>query len=313
MTSVGEPSVDGAGTWPAGEFALRCSVLLRGGLLPARAIEVLADTDPGGTGAAAGRISDRIALGQEPPVAIAAENGPDWRYLAGAWEAAGLSGAPLSDSLARLAEALDGLRRLADRRDVLLSGPRATVRLVAALPVLALLLGILLGFDPLPVLFGPIGGISAVAGAGLLWAGIVWARALADRELGAERIAGLELELLGIAAHGGAGLRAGIRRAADCADRHRAEWVRLDDLRGASGARRALESAAETGIAFGDVLLRFAAERRESAHAALERSAERLGVRILVPLAVCVLPAFVLLGVVPVLIAVLGGVLESGR
>lgn len=313
MSPGGDPPAEDLVTWPAGEFALRCAVLLRGGLLAARAIEVLADTDTGGVGAAAGRIFDRIALGRRPSVAIAAENGPDWRYLAAAWEAAGLSGAPLSDALTRLAEALDGLRRLADRRGVLLSGPRATVRLVAVLPILALLLGIILGFDPLPVLLGPIGGASAAVGAVLLWAGVVWARALADRELGAERVAGLELELLRIAAHGGVDLRAGVRRAVDCADLHGVEWVRFDDLCRGSRVRRALESASETGVGFGDALLRFAVERRESAHAALERSAERLGVRILVPLAVCVLPAFVLLGVVPVLIAVLGGVLESGR
>ena len=39
----------------------------------------------------------------------------------------------------------------------------------------------------------------------------------------------------------------------------------------------------------------------------LAAEAERLGVRVLLPLGACVLPAFVLLGVVPVLMAVLGG------
>jgi len=38
----------------------------------------------------------------------------------------------------------------------------------------------------------------------------------------------------------------------------------------------------------------------------LEQEAERLAVRILLPIAVCVLPSFIALGVMPVLLAVLG-------
>ena len=298
--------------WPAGEFALRCAVLLRGGLLAARAIEVLAETDAGEAGSAAGRISDRIAFGLSPPAAIAAEDGPDWRYLAVAWDIAAVSGAPLAIALVRLSEALTALRRLGDRRSVLLSGPRSTIRLVSALPVLALVLGVLLGFDPLPVLLSPLGALAAVFGSLLLWGGVTWAEALADREVGAERVAGLELELLRIALHGGAGARVGIREVAARADRHGVEWIRLDDLCRDRSACRALESAEATGISPGEMLVEMSAELRETAHTALEQSAERLGIRVLIPLAVCVLPAFVLLGVVPVLVAVFGGVLDGG-
>ncbi|WP_449281145.1 type II secretion system F family protein [Leucobacter sp.] len=285
--------------------ALRCAALLRGGVPPARVFSVLAE-DPQAGGAAA-EISARVELGEPVTIAIAAGRGPEWRVLAVAWSLAEESGVPLAPALDRIGAALRALERLRERRTVLLAAPRATVRLVSALPPLALVLGWLLGFDPLPVLLSPLGAALLPAGVALLLAGIVWARALRRGVERADRVAGLELELVRIALGGGAHPRVALRRAVDCVDRFGAEWVPLDGFLHERTLRAVIGSAERTGTPLGPMLVEEAAAARTRAEAELERAAERLGVRVLVPLGVCVLPSFIVLGVVPVLVAMLGG------
>lgn len=233
--------------------------------------------------------------------------GPEWRVLGVAWQLAEQSGAPILAMLERFAEALRSLTRVAERRSVLLSAPRATIRLVAVLPPVALLLSALLGFDPLTALAGPAGRIAAIAGIALLCIGVKWADKLARRVEEADWVAGWEFELMVIALGGGAPPHTALLRVVDCADAARAEWVRLEQLGPEGAVPRAIVEAARLGVALGPLLLAEAETQRRRTHADLESAAERLGVRVLVPLALCVLPSFVLLGVVPVFVAVVSG------
>ena len=101
-----------------------------------------------------------------------------------------------------------------------------------------------------------------------------------------------------------------------------ARWG-LDDLRweetagasgsGEKGAERPLASvvavirfSARTGVALAPLLQSHADELRRGEHRRRQIAAARLGVMLVLPLGVCVLPAFVLLGVVPVLITLVG-------
>ncbi len=61
-----------------------------------------------------------------------------------------------------------------------------------------------------------------------------------------------------------------------------------------------------TGVALAPLLQAHADELRRSEHRRRQIAAARLGVMLVMPLGVCVLPAFVLLGVVPVLLTLLG-------
>ena len=58
-----------------------------------------------------------------------------------------------------------------------------------------------------------------------------------------------------------------------------------------------------------DLLRAEAARRRRTARADGAARAAALGVRLMLPLGVCVLPAFVLLGVVPLIVSVVTGTL----
>lgn len=61
-----------------------------------------------------------------------------------------------------------------------------------------------------------------------------------------------------------------------------------------------------TGVALAPLLQAHADELRRSEHRRRQIAAARLGVMLVLPLGVCVLPAFVLLGVVPVLLTLIG-------
>lgn len=252
-------------------------------------------------------VRDHLNEGNDTATALAAVGSAEWRALAACWRVAELSGAPLVPTLERFAVSLRGLARVGARRSVLIASPRSTIRLVISLPPLALVMSWLLGFDPLAVLAGPI-GIGAVGVGGLLLAGgTVWASALIRRLERTDWVAGWEFELVAVALAGGIPPDAATRQAVDCADRARAEWVRLSAFAATGPVARVIHQGRTLGAPLRHVLLAEAERSRTHAQSELERAAERFGVAVLVPLAVCVLPAFVLIGVVPVLLSVLGG------
>lgn len=86
-------------------------------------------------------------------------------------------------------------------------------------------------------------------------------------------------------------------------------WPRLAALPGAEGLARCMERAGISGVPAVESASRIAAElRAEQARAATAR-ARRAGVLVTLPLSACFLPAFLALGVAPVLIGLAGGLL----
>ena len=99
--------------------------------------------------------------------------------LAALWQVCEGSGGALAAALDRL---VDGARQGARvRREVKaqLAGPRATMRVLAFLPVIGLGMGLLMGADPLGFLLGTVWGWGCLVGAvGLEVAGVLWMRHL---------------------------------------------------------------------------------------------------------------------------------------
>lgn len=102
------------------------------------------------------------------------------RWLGAAWTLSDTTGARLAGVVERLAAAARA--EAAHRREVAaqLAGPRASARLLAALPVLGLVIGELLGAHPLAVLVSTSGGVGCLAtGLALELLGLRWTRRMA--------------------------------------------------------------------------------------------------------------------------------------
>ncbi|MCR8576202.1 type II secretion system F family protein [Streptomyces sp. Isolate_219] len=86
-------------------------------------------------------------------------------------------------------------------------------------------------------------------------------------------------------------------------------WPRLAALPGAGGLARSMERAGISGVPAVESVSRIAAELRAEQARAATAQARRAGVLVTLPLSACFLPAFLTLGVAPVLIGLASGLL----
>lgn len=86
-------------------------------------------------------------------------------------------------------------------------------------------------------------------------------------------------------------------------------WACLGDSPAAVALGRVAVRSEHSGAAFADALRRQADDLRAARAAAADAAGRRAAVLIVLPLGLCFLPAFVLAGLVPVIVAVLGDVL----
>lgn len=163
------------------------AALLRAGLSPAQAWQLV----PAGAGGAWGRVLARAgeaaAHGGDVPAALRATArelrcGPERsaaHAVAAACRVAERTGAPAARVLERLAEALRSDADASGAREAAMAGPRATGRILTWLPVGGLAVGQLIGADPVQVLVsGPAGWACAGAGAALAAVGAWWTHRL---------------------------------------------------------------------------------------------------------------------------------------
>lgn len=251
------------------------------------------------------------------------------------------AGAPLATSLERAAEhAEERIDALLGRQSAL-AAPRATGRILSWLPLLGLGLGVLMGSDPVGVLTGSIlGALTGLLGLGLAFAGRRWTAALVHRaEVESMRTANAEseaekpaspadaapvdtalvLELLAAQLRAGLAPLAALGALAEALNSRPLHAVcqRLQMGSGWGSAwsgsaagtfgelRDALAPAYTGGAPSTALLLSLADAHRLSERRAAERAAGKLSVALVVPLGLCLLPAFICLGIVPILISLL--------
>src|SRR5690606_33836889 len=111
-------------------------------------------------------------------------------------------------------------------------------------------------------------------------------------------------ELTAVAMTGGASAR----RARELVER---ELQRHGVVADGSAAEAALALAEASGAPAAELLRAEAEERRRAAISQARERAEGLAVRLMLPLGVCVLPAFIAVGIVPMMAAVVGSTLDA--
>ncbi|WP_398979706.1 type II secretion system F family protein [Streptomyces sp. I05A-00742] len=89
-------------------------------------------------------------------------------------------------------------------------------------------------------------------------------------------------------------------------------WGRLGELPGARGLAVCLERAQATGVPAVDTMSRLAGRLRATQGRAAAGRARRAGVLATAPLGLCFLPAFLTVGVVPMVIGLASGLLSGG-
>ncbi|WP_394770203.1 type II secretion system F family protein [Lacisediminihabitans sp.] len=295
------------GVEPIASFVQRLGVLLAAGVAPSSGWGYLAEAAVGPEAARLRSIADSVAAGASIADAVlavapsAGRNEPVWRGIAAAWQVATDAGAPLAPTLAELAASLRALAQNEEDLRSALAGPAATARMVVMLPVVGVLFGLVLGFDSLSVLFAtPPGLVCLALGVTLMLAARWWSRRLVDAARPTQLTPGLSLDLMAIAVSGGAALPRAIASVSEA-------WARfgLDDDGGRAAIDEVLSLSRRAGVPAAALLRSEAAEARRAARSAGERRAATVAVTLMLPLGVCVLPAFMLLGVAPLLIAVL--------
>ncbi|MEV0527120.1 type II secretion system F family protein [Streptomyces sp. NPDC050439] len=88
-------------------------------------------------------------------------------------------------------------------------------------------------------------------------------------------------------------------------------WRRLGAIPGATALARLLERAGDSGAPAAERVARLAADCRADRSRAATAAARRAGVLMTAPVGLCFLPAFIAVGVLPVLIGLAGGLLSG--
>lgn len=238
------------------------------------------------------------------------------------------TGAPTSGLLQSLAEALRDLHDAAQARRSAFAGPRSTARILLVLPLAGLGLGMLLGGDPLRLLVdSPAGNLLGALGIALTGLGWWWMQRLIHRAdpPTTERVdPSVVLELIAGALESGLPLARSVHSVAQA-------LAAGPDAESLTRAATALEAGLAPELATADLPPEFTALSEsailaESAGADLARvlrsaardarrgrardsevRAAQLAVRLVLPTGVALLPAFVVLGIIPTVISLLGG------
>ncbi len=160
---------------------------LKIGAHPLAAFAVAGAEAPGPVGRSLRAVATRAQLGADVAAGIRAMAASSavpayWDRLAVLWTLASEHGLAMSVLMQAAHRDIVERKRFADRMRAALAGARATAAILASLPALGVLLGQLVGADPVGFLLGggP-GGVVLVLGVSLICIGIVWADRIVDR------------------------------------------------------------------------------------------------------------------------------------
>lgn len=206
-------------------------------------------------------------------------------------------------ALTRVADVFDRQQRNQNEVQLAFAGPQSTSRLVTGLPLVALALAQLVGMNPASAITGSVLGlVSVFLGSGLLALGHLCSKRLLAKAVPKSLDPGAFIDCVLI------GLQAGLPLEVA---RQRAELSYQKTFTEASSEQdeKALDDAAElsrkSGAALTEILLANADRFRDELRYEISGRIARLGIKLMIPLGVAVLPAFILVAIVPIAISLL--------
>lgn len=221
-------------------------------------------------------------------------------FLAEVWRLGLEMGAPLKNILLSLSHALAQASRNAREARSQLAGPQTATRLVMILPGIAIVGGMAAGYNPLAfLLLQPVGWFLLVVAAGLMWLAHTWSASLVAAAESTTWAIGMPTEVMAMVLRSGASLRQARHRAQEIADNYLTDHFELEQC------DEFMELSTRTGVALSDLLHAHAELLRDRARNNSHEAIERLGVKLMIPLGVCVLPAFIAVGVLPLVASVI--------
>lgn len=212
------------------------------------------------------------------------------------------TGGPIAPSLDRLANVLTQRFKQQQQAQLAFAVPRATAKLVMALPVLALLAAQLLGMNPFRAIFTtPVGFVSVILGGALLYGGRAWSKSMLAKATPEQSDAGAFLDAVVVALN--AGLN--VHQAIDVAKQRFAAHFDLVDQESLDELQKAIDLSSQSGASIAPLLIATADRLRDAQNNQTADQLAKLSVRLMVPLGLAVLPAFVMLSIVPIAISLL--------
>jgi tight adherence protein B len=177
------------------------------------------------------------------------------------------------------------------------AGPKATAKLVSVLPILGLVLAQLLGMNPGKAIFtNPIGFVSVALGGILMILGRVWAKAILLKAKPGEVDPGLFFDAIQI------GLSAGLPLSQSTSE---ASAALPSPGEGLERVEHLAELTRRSGASISHLVRSAAHEARDAKRFQESEAIAKLSVRLMIPLGVVVLPAFVLTTIAPIAISLL--------
>jgi tight adherence protein B len=219
------------------------------------------------------------------------------------WQLAMAGGGSVSGAIGSLGETFAARARHVREVELAFAGPKATAKLVAWLPVAGLALGQIFGLNPLgAVATKPIALIALLIGVLLLVLGRIWAKSIIRKSEPNPDDPGLYFDSIRFGILGGLPLASALESV-------NSEFVERLSLPPDSAAIAKLNRLAEinrtSGASIADLLAGEARARREARWFKESNDLAKLSVKLMIPLGVLTLPAFVLTTIVPVAISLL--------
>lgn len=225
------------------------------------------------------------------------------RALLDSWGVVAYAGASPMHLIDTFQASLRSDLRRDQRIEGALSGPRFAKLILLFLPLVSVLVMNALGFDCLGVLFGqPVGWAIVVVSGALIFAAGRWTTRMIAAARRTRPMPGLVIELVRIGVLAGVGVEHLIALVRD------KSWFVGADYVGEFEQVRVLSAqCAHAGLPLERILAAAASRAVDIADEATDVRLGQLAEKVLLPLGVCLLPAFILLVAVPAIISTLSG------